>query len=345
MKITILFLFCFIFTAFAQIQITPTDVSNAFAVGNSVTINSMDITSFDIGSAGGGNNWNFSGLQSTETYDLMCVDPVSTPYANEFPGANLGTYASENYQGNPAEVWSYLNLGSTLGNMGQAITSSSFPGDLITSKNNPAAIELQLPLMYNSTWSQSYTSTIYYNGTPITITNISKNVVVDGWGTMTMPGGASFDALRIRESSTENGNTFVEYSFLAKNGANVTVEASDPNPPNSGVINADWYDWNLSFTTDVEQISGLPSDFSLSQNYPNPFNPTTKIEYSIPEESFVQLKVYDILGNEVATVVNQEQNAGTYRADFNAKNLASGLYIAKLQAGNYTKSIKMTLLR
>jgi hypothetical protein len=104
---------------------------------------------------------------------------------------------------------------------------------------------------------------------------------------------------------------------------------------------------NLSFsgTADVEQISGSPSDFNLSQNYPNPFNPSTKIEYSIPEASFVQLKVYDILGNEVASFVNEEQSAGTYRADFSGINLASGLYIAKLQAGDYSQTIKMSLLK
>ena len=104
---------------------------------------------------------------------------------------------------------------------------------------------------------------------------------------------------------------------------------------------------HLSFTdpSAVEQISGLPQDFSLSQNYPNPFNPSTKIEYSIPEASFVQLKVYDILGNEVAELVNEEQSAGTYRADFIADNLSSGFYVAQLRAGNYTKTIKMTLLK
>ncbi len=76
-----------------------------------------------------------------------------------------------------------------------------------------------------------------------------------------------------------------------------------------------------------------------------PFNPTTKIEYSIPEATFVQLKVYDILGNEVATLVNEEQSAGTYRAEFNGEELASGLYIAQLKAGNYSKTIKMSLLK
>jgi len=104
---------------------------------------------------------------------------------------------------------------------------------------------------------------------------------------------------------------------------------------------------DLSFTgpSAVEQISGLPKDFSLRQNYPNPFNPSTNIEYTLPEASFVQIKVYDILGNEVATLVNEEQSAGTYRADFSGSDLASGLYIAKLQAGNYSKTIKMSLLK
>jgi len=102
---------------------------------------------------------------------------------------------------------------------------------------------------------------------------------------------------------------------------------------------------SLTAPSDVEQLNGLPSDFSLSQNYPNPFNPTTNIEYNIPEQTIVQLKVYDILGSEVATLVNEVQSAGSYRVDFNGAGLATGLYIAKLQAGNYSKTIKMSLLK
>ena len=103
----------------------------------------------------------------------------------------------------------------------------------------------------------------------------------------------------------------------------------------------------LTFTgpTDVEQISGLPLDYNLSQNYPNPFNPSTIIEYSIPEESFVELKVFDILGNEVVTLVNEQQLAGTYRADFNANNKPAGLYFARFTSNEFTKVIKMTLLK
>jgi hypothetical protein len=104
---------------------------------------------------------------------------------------------------------------------------------------------------------------------------------------------------------------------------------------------------DLSFgsASSVEPIEGNPNGYELNQNYPNPFNPTTNIEYSIPEESFVELKVYDVLGNEVATIVNQEQAAGVYRADFDASSLTSGLYIARISAGNFTSTIKMSLMK
>ena len=105
-----------------------------------------------------------------------------------------------------------------------------------------------------------------------------------------------------------------------------------------------WYE-NLSIVS-VESISNeIPNEFVLNQNYPNPFNPSTTIEYSIPEASFVQLKAYDIIGNEVATIVNEEQSAGTYRADFFADNLASGFYVAQLRAGIFSKTIKMNLMK
>jgi photosystem II stability/assembly factor-like uncharacterized protein len=89
----------------------------------------------------------------------------------------------------------------------------------------------------------------------------------------------------------------------------------------------------------------FPYKYELSQNFPNPFNPTTKISYQIPEISFVTLKVYDILGNEVATLVNDEKAAGKYEADFNAKNLSSGIYFYRLQAGNFIRTFKMVLLK
>ncbi len=85
--------------------------------------------------------------------------------------------------------------------------------------------------------------------------------------------------------------------------------------------------------------------FELSQNYPNPFNPATTIKYSIPSESDVSVKVYDIIGKEVATLVNTKQTAGNYSVQFDASNLASGIYIYRINAGIFTETKKMTLLK
>jgi Secretion system C-terminal sorting domain len=97
--------------------------------------------------------------------------------------------------------------------------------------------------------------------------------------------------------------------------------------------------------TDIEENIAIPEVFSLSQNYPNPFNPTTVITYSIPEVSNVKLKVYDMLGREIKTLVNKEQNAGVYNIEFNAANLSSGVYFYKIEAGSFVASKKILLLK
>lgn len=89
----------------------------------------------------------------------------------------------------------------------------------------------------------------------------------------------------------------------------------------------------------------IPGNYELSQNYPNPFNPSTRISYSIPKETFVEIKIYNMLGNEVALLVNEEQKAGTYSITFNASNLPSGVYFYRLQADNFTITKKLTVLK
>jgi len=105
-------------------------------------------------------------------------------------------------------------------------------------------------------------------------------------------------------------------------------------------------------TVGVQEVSNIiPEKFEMKQNYPNPFNPSTTIEFSIPEESFVELKVYNVLGKEVSTLAYDTYSSGTYKVNFDASSLSSGIYISKLIAtakeGNFTfsKSLKMTLLK
>jgi len=97
--------------------------------------------------------------------------------------------------------------------------------------------------------------------------------------------------------------------------------------------------------------NNISKDFKLSQNYPNPFNPTTTINYSIPDivSDFnlrnVQLKVYDMLGREVVTLLNKYQSPGNYRLDFDASSLSSGIYYYRLMAGEFVETKKMILLK
>lgn len=101
----------------------------------------------------------------------------------------------------------------------------------------------------------------------------------------------------------------------------------------------------LKSTTDVQDYNSMPTDFELKQNYPNPFNPSTTIKYSLAHSSDVNLKVYDALGREVATLVDSYQTAGNYLTNFNGENLASGTYFYVLRAGSFAETKKMVLIK
>jgi hypothetical protein len=104
-------------------------------------------------------------------------------------------------------------------------------------------------------------------------------------------------------------------------------------------------DGSFKYSRTVEIVFETPKVFSLEQNYPNPFNPSTVISYSLPVTGLVSLKIYDVIGREVATLVNEAKNAGSYQVTFNAGRLASGVYFYNLQSGNYTSIKKLVLMK
>lgn len=104
-------------------------------------------------------------------------------------------------------------------------------------------------------------------------------------------------------------------------------------------------DGSYKYSSEVLVNCGMPAEFRLAQNYPNPFNPSTIISYQLPEAVHVVLKIYDMMGKEAATLINGRQEAGMYNVSFDASKLATGVYIAKLTAGKYAKSIKMNLIK
>jgi len=141
----------------------------------------------------------------------------------------------------------------------------------------------------------------------------------------------------IRQNSITPNDLYNVFFTDAYNGTAVGEDGTIINTSFPGVT---------SIESEIEnKIDQLPSDYLLSQNYPNPFNPTTSLQYTIGSLQFVTLKVYDVLGREVAMLVNEEKQAGEYEVEFNAANLPSGIYFYQLKAGQYSETKKMVLLK
>ena len=155
-----------------------------------------------------------------------------------------------------------------------------------------------------------------------------------------------------------NGNTYnVGMHRTLTAGNKVVFLAFDPlglDSPSSGYF---WYGfdrvsplvqtlrWFGADVTDVEDQFSNPNSYQLAQNYPNPFNPSTKLAYAIEKQGLVTLKIYDVLGREVAALVNEVQNAGAHSVTFDASRLASGMYMYTLTSGNFSSTKKMMLLK
>ncbi|MEJ2618176.1 MAG: T9SS type A sorting domain-containing protein, partial [Ignavibacteriaceae bacterium] len=182
--------------------------------------------------------------------------------------------------------------------------------------------------------------------------NIAKGTAVLSWKTATENNNSGFEVER-----SLDGKNFVKVGFVRGHGTTAkmnTYEFSDK-LQNAGEFyyRLKQIDFNgtYKYSDVVKAASMVPKSFSLSQNYPNPFNPTTVINYDLPVASKVVLKVYDILGNEVATLVNKEEAAGSYQIVFNSvntannKQLSSGVYFYRITAGNFTSIKKMMLLK
>ncbi len=106
-------------------------------------------------------------------------------------------------------------------------------------------------------------------------------------------------------------------------------------------------DTNLELITGIRNLpeETVPNEFELMQNYPNPFNPTTTIEFTIPKHALVNIKIYNVLGKEISTLVNEEFKAGAYQIQLNAKSLSSGLYFYRISAGSFMQTRKLLVVK
>jgi len=189
---------------------------------------------------------------------------------------------------------------------------------------------------------------------PVELTSFTS-ILLNGdvkleWSTATETNNQGFEIQRRNEDSEYQKIGYVP-------GHGTTTEAQTYSFIDSKVVRGNYFyrlkqidfDGSFEYSDEIEvEVSG-PLTFALEQNYPNPFNPSTSIQYAISSKQFVTLKVYDVLGNEVATLVNEEKAAGSYEVEFQSavggRQLASGIYFYKLQASDFTQIKKMILLK
>jgi hypothetical protein len=163
----------------------------------------------------------------------------------------------------------------------------------------------------------------------------------------TRPLNGTWSSWSVLANLSGTTSSYIDYSINNASGGDreaeyrITAVDEGNNPSTVQSVTIVYGQGILDKTKSNEMIS----DYSLEQNYPNPFNPSTKISYSIKEEGLVTLKVYDVLGKEVATLVNEHRPAGNYEVEFNASQLPSGMYIYKIQAGSFTDVKKMILTK
>ncbi len=185
------------------------------------------------------------------------------------------------------------------------------------------------------------------NEVPVELTSFSANVINENnvnisWKTATETNNSYFEIYRDNKKVAQ-----------VKGAGTSTEENTYTYTDNN--VNSGYYQYKL-FQVDFDgtrklagkievNVNSTPSNYSLLQNYPNPFNPTTTIKYSIPNENIVTLKVYDVMGREVKTLVNSKEQAGLHQINFDAGNLASGVYYYRITAGNFTSVKKLILMK
>jgi photosystem II stability/assembly factor-like uncharacterized protein len=174
-----------------------------------------------------------------------------------------------------------------------------------------------------------------------------NNNVVLNWKTATETNNSGFEILRSGQNENNWGQIgFVEGRGTTTNESNYSFTDRDLSTGNYEYkLKQIDYDGSFQYSNVVDITISEPTEFTLSQNYPNPFNPSTAIQYSIPESGNVKLKVFNSIGEEVATLVNNYKEAGSYKVTFNANGLSSGIYYYKLSSNGFNQVKKMILLK
>ena len=346
--------------AVSVITVTATDVyaGGNFTLLGDGTTSANYIAKWNIFTA----SWSALGSGTTNgTGDI--VNAIATSGSDVYVGGNFTTLGDYSTPANHLAKWNgtgWSAIGNGVNNSINAMRISSAAGKMF--------IGGSFTILDGTTGAYFVGSfTDSDNPLPVELTsftaNISGSKVTLNWQTATEVNNYGFEVERSlsSHSSSLNGHSLSEVwetiGFVAGSGnSNSLKEYSFTDIPNHSSIQP----YNHSFRYRLKQIDNdgkfeyskeievdilRPSTFDLRQNYPNPFNPSTVISYQLTVDSKVSLKIFDILGNEVAVLVQEEQKFGSYEVKFNATGLASGTYIYRLIAGDFVSTKKMIVLK
>ena len=345
--------------AFSQISITTGDLTNNyFGAGKSWFLyESPDTVMMNVGSASSSaaQTWSAPSLNIKDSLRLDNVLPSSTPYNADFPGAMYAQKGSILDSIITLETYAYYRLSNdSLLTLGSAQhEAGSFGGMTFDTSiiNNRAQLALRLPLQLGEVIAQG-ADTINSSGLFFEVT--TETETYDAYGTLNLPIG-SFGALRetnVILTKVYNGATLVNsstsytISWVTESGNQLAVQVDTLPSGNVKVHSVSLTYVGSTPATLVKASAQLPGSFMLSQNYPNPFNPTTNIQFTVPADGRAVLKVFNTLGQEVATLFDGEATTGTYhQVQFNASNLASGIYFSRLEFDGKMQMKKMVLLK
>jgi hypothetical protein len=320
----------------------PSDVMFARSTNGGTTWSSPVRVNDDVGTSA----YQWFGTMSVAPNGRIDVVWLDT---RNYPGSNISAlYYS--YSTDAGSTWSANERVSGFFDPHVGWPNQDKMGDYYDMVSDSSGARLAWAATFN-TEQDVYYSRITLEVVPVELTSftssVNRNVVNLNWSTATELNNRGFEVERSDDQSSWHRIAFVEGKGTSSEPQIYTYSDTWTGKASTTLyyrlkqIDFDG-SYNYSYVVAAEIA---PSSFSLSQNYPNPFNPTTAINYQLAFNSYVTLKVYDVLGNEVASLVNEQKPAGEYKIDFDASGLGSGFYFYVLKAGNFVQSRKMLLLK